>query len=224
MAEGGYDPTDATTEKDPLIPNTEDEDDDTDPWDNLYLSEYPATDDQPPGDTDSMQPFEPGAASTPAGEQVPMATRTRLPQESRPRTAETSFIEGDTQRQRLRTMLENEAWNEVELEFENAKKDKLDVRYKGAARSGRDRGGSVIMVKMKGKETWYRLYTKSRGDTKESLKKSLPDESKRPLGYHWMSSLLKQTQHLPETRKNWLQNKWNKGLLRHKNSGATWTP
>ena len=34
MAEGGYDPIDATTEKDPLIPDTGDDDDDTEVWDN----------------------------------------------------------------------------------------------------------------------------------------------------------------------------------------------
>ena len=100
MAEGGYDPTDTTTEETPLIPDTGDDDDDTNIWDNP--DRYQVTEDgkverlPTPGDTDSTQHFEPGAASTPAGEQVPMSTRTRLPQEQRPRTAETSFITGDT--------------------------------------------------------------------------------------------------------------------------------
>ena len=146
MAEGGYDPTDPTTEETPLIPNTGDDDDDTDPWKHIDLNKIPVTEEPTPGDTDSTQPFKPGAASTPAGEQVPMTTRTRLPKEQGPRTSETSFIEGDTQGERLRTMLENEAWSEVKWEFENADRSKLDVRYKVAARSGKDRGTSVIEV------------------------------------------------------------------------------
>ena len=43
MAEGGYEPMDATTEKTLLIPDTGDDDDDTD-WDNTDLSQIPAPD------------------------------------------------------------------------------------------------------------------------------------------------------------------------------------
>ena len=76
MAESGYDPMDETTEKTPLIPSDDNDDDDTD-WNNTDLSQMPA-----PDDHDSTQPFDPPrAASTPAGEQIPMVTRTRLPQE-----------------------------------------------------------------------------------------------------------------------------------------------
>ena len=108
MAEGGYDPMDATNEKTSLIPDTGDDDDDDDDgtdWDNLDLSQVPAPDFQPPGDTDSTQPFgPPGDASTPAGEQVPMSTRTRLPPEQQgSHTAETSFITGDAQGRRVIT-------------------------------------------------------------------------------------------------------------------------
>ena len=86
MAEGGYDPTDQT-EKTPLIPDTGNDDDDNDPWDNF---DWNAPVD--PEDPDRTQPFEPGAVSTPAGgESIPMTTRTSLPQESGPRTEETSF-------------------------------------------------------------------------------------------------------------------------------------
>ena len=96
MAEGGFDPPDPTSEKTPLMPG--DDDDDTD-WNNIDLNQIPA-----PGDTDSTQPFEPGAASTPAGEQVPMSTRTRLPPEQQgAHTEETSFITGDTQGRRVIT-------------------------------------------------------------------------------------------------------------------------
>ena len=64
-----------------------------------------------PGGTDTTQPFEPGAASTPAGEHIPMSTR--LPQEQQgSRTAETSFITGDTQGRRVITK-EEMAWSEA---------------------------------------------------------------------------------------------------------------
>ena len=93
MAEGGYDPRDETTEKTPLIPGDDDDDDDT-AWDNTDLNQMPA-----PDDHDSTQPFDPPrAASTPAGEQIPMVTRTDLPPEQQgAHTEETSFITGDTQ-------------------------------------------------------------------------------------------------------------------------------
>ena len=78
MAEGGYDPRDETTDKDPLIPGTGDDDDDDDPWDNADLSNIPV--DLDPEEPDRTQPFEPGGASTPyhGGEEYEM---TRLPQE-----------------------------------------------------------------------------------------------------------------------------------------------
>ena len=81
MAEGGYDPMDTTTEETPLIPDTGDDDDDTNPWENP--DQYQVTDEGEVVPTDSTQPFEPGAASTPAGEQVPMSTRTRLPKSNK---------------------------------------------------------------------------------------------------------------------------------------------
>ena len=89
MAEGGYDPTDPTTDKTPLIPDTGDDDDDdiAIDWDKFDWN-TPVD----PEDPDRTQPFEPGAASTPTdGESIPMTTRTSLPQERGPRTAETSF-------------------------------------------------------------------------------------------------------------------------------------
>ena len=71
MAEGGYDPTDPTTEETPLITHTgDDDDDDNFDWDTPVVLE----------DTDRTQPFEPGGASTPyhGGEEYEM---THLPQE-----------------------------------------------------------------------------------------------------------------------------------------------
>ena len=86
MAEGRYNPMDETTEKTRLIPDTGDDDDDTDPWKNIDLNQIP-----PPDDHNSTHLFDPSAASTPAGKQVPMSTRTRFPQEKGPRIAETNF-------------------------------------------------------------------------------------------------------------------------------------
>ena len=188
MAEGGYDPMDTTTEETPLIPDTGDDDDDTNIWDNP--DRYQVTEDgrverlPTPGGTDSTQPFEPGAASTPAGEQVPMSTRTRLPQEEQgPRTAETSFITGDTQGQRVRTMQEEMAWREVSGEFPLADTSKLDMRYTEAPRAGGGGGGAVIEVKMSGKDKkWYRLSTQKRGTSSKSFNERLPKEIKNALG------------------------------------------
>ena len=75
MAEGGYDPTDPTTDKTPIIPDTGDDDDDgDDPWADVDWN-TPVD----PEDPDRTQPFEPGGTSTPAGgESIPMTTRTRL--------------------------------------------------------------------------------------------------------------------------------------------------
>ena len=155
--------------------------DDTNPWNNP--DQYQVTDEGEVVPTDSTQPFEPGAASTPAGEQVPMCTRTRLPQEQQgPRTAETSFITGDTQGQRVRNMREEKAWREVNGEFLLADTSKLDMRYKVALRAGGGGGGAIIEVKMSGKDKWYRLYTKSRGGSSKSFNDHLPKEIKSALG------------------------------------------
>ena len=179
MAEGGYDPTDPTNEKTPLIPNTGDDDDDnTEPWDDTSKWQYGedgVLERIPTHDTDSTQPFEPGAASTPAGggEQIPMATRTRLPQERGPRIAETSSGGKPTERM---------AWSEIKGEFEMADKSKLKVRYKVAPRARGEGGGAILEVAMKGKDKWYRLYTKSPGDVEKSFNESLPKEIKTALG------------------------------------------
>ena len=89
MAEGGYDPMDPENDKTPLIPGDDDDDDDTDPWKDIDLTKYDR--EGHPIDPDRTGPFTPGAASTPAGEQIPMSTRTRLPTERGPRFQETSF-------------------------------------------------------------------------------------------------------------------------------------
>ena len=162
MAEGGYDPMDETTEKTPLISDKGDDDDDLD------LSKYDIEGN--PIDPETTQPFEPGAASTPAGgESIPMTTRTRLPQERGPRTEETSF--GGEPTERL-------AWAEIRDKFEMADESQLKARYKTTPRSG----GAIIEVSMRAKDKWYALFTKSSGDTEKTFNTSIPKEIQNALG------------------------------------------
>ena len=171
MAEGGYDPRDETTDKDPLIPKKgDDDDDDDDPWDNVDWN-APLE----PKDPDRTQPFEPGAASTPAGgESIPMTERTRLPQERGPRIEETSF--GGEPTGRI-------AWEEIKEEFEMADESKLKARYKTTSRAGEGGGsGAIIEVSMRAKDKWYPIFTKNRGDVAKSFNESLPKEIKTALG------------------------------------------
>ena len=118
MAEGGFDPTNETT---PLIPDTGNDDgEDTGTvnpgmnWDDTDLGQIPT-------DPDRTHPFEPGAASTPAGgESIPMTERTRLPTERGPLIEETSFGGEPTGRM---------AWEEIKGDFEMADESKLKARY-----------------------------------------------------------------------------------------------
>ena len=174
MAEGGFDPMDETTDKTSLIPKGGDDDDDdddgTNPW-NQDLSKYDL--EGKPIDPDRTQPFTPGAASTPAGEQIPMATRTRLPTERGPRTQETSFTTGEP--------TSRFAWREIKQEFEMADENRLKARYKAAPRAGGGGGGAILEIAMKGKDKWYSLYSKSRGDADKSFNTSLPKEIQNAL-------------------------------------------
>ena len=181
MAEGGVDITETTNEKTPLITGDDDDDtagDNTNPYDDMSQWQYGADgrlERIPSRDTDSTQPFEPGATSTPSGggEHIPLATRTRLPQESGPRFAETSFGGEPTERA---------SWDEIKLEFENADERKLKSRYKEKPRAGGGGGGAILEVAMREKDKWYPLYTKSHGDVEKSFNESLPKEIKAALG------------------------------------------
>ena len=96
MADGGFDPVDPT-EKTPLIPDKGDDDGDDSGTVNPGMNW---------DDIDMNIPIDPHRTqtSTPAGEQVPMSTRTRLPPEQQgSHTEETSFITGDTQGRRVIT-------------------------------------------------------------------------------------------------------------------------
>ena len=170
MAEGGYDPTDPTTDKTPIAPGTGNDDDGDDPWDDFDWN-TPVD----PEDPDRTQPFEPGGASTPAGgESIPMTTRTRLPQERGHFTDETSFG-GDEPTGRI-------AWQEIREEFEMADESKLKARYKTKPRAGGGGGGAILEVLMRAKDKWYALYTKSLGNTEKTFNKSIPKEIQNALG------------------------------------------
>ena len=174
MAEGGYDPTDPTTEKTPLIPDTGDDDDDTDLWNNIDLSQIPVTEEPTPGDTDSTQPFEPGAASTPASEQVPMSTRTRLPPEQQgSHTEETSFITGDTQGRRVITgdtppaapslsdlLIPKDVRNHLVKEKEKLRKPypNFDESQKPLFLGKQERNRGLLVAKGKGMGTELRVF------------------------------------------------------------------
>ena len=169
MAEGGYDPMDETTDKDPLIPGTGDDDDDDDDDD---LSKYDIHGN--PIDPETTGPFTPGAASTPAGgESIPMTERTRLPQKRGSLIDETSFGGEPTGRV---------AWKEIREEFEMADESKLKARYKEKSRAGGGGGGAILEVSMREKDKWYALYTKSLGDTEKTFNKSIPKEIQNALG------------------------------------------
>ena len=153
MAEGGdYDPT---TEKTPLIPGTEDGDDDDDD-DDVFNWDAPI--DFGP---DRTQPFEPGAASTPAGgESIPMTTR--LPPE----------------KQGISTAQDAMAKSELENIFPNMSRTELEFKYEKAPKSG----GSVIKVKYHNSNTWYSLYTKSKGNEEKTFNTNLPQRISQALG------------------------------------------
>ena len=189
MAEGG--PMDETT---PFLKHTGDDDDDGNDddtgnvnqgfgWDT-DLSQVPADPDyQPSDDTGSRNPFKPRAASTPAGEQIPLIEKTRLPRKQQgSRTAETSFIEGGQSLQAIAEGQKEAAWEEIEWDFPNPDKSKLDVRCVEAPRSGQGRGGSVIELSLKGRNKWYRFYTKSPGNTEATFNEHLPQAINNALG------------------------------------------
>ena len=168
----------------------EDDDDDDDPENNYTYTtppnmaeggEYdPTTETTPliPGDDDDDDTTgwdnQDLANKYPSGEQIPMTTRTRFPPELGPRAAETSFITGEPTAPM--------AWREVKWKFERADENRLKARYKVAPRAGGGGGGAIIEIAMRGKDKWYRLYTKSPGDADKSFNASLLKEIKTAFG------------------------------------------
>ena len=180
MAEGGFDPTDPTNDKIPLIPGKGDDDDD--PWDNTNLGQIPIEPDR----------------TQPGGESIPMTTRTRLPTERGNLIAQTSFG-GDEPTGRL-------AWEEIKGEFEMADERKLKGRYQEKPRAGGGGGGAIIEVSMRGKNKWYSLFTKSRGDESKTFNQSLPKEIQTALGKS-LNELFDDTNAALQTKQNELAEK-----------------
>ena len=97
-------------------------------------------------------------------------------------TAETSFTtaDGELDYAAVRTFLEKEipdknmARLEVEKDFPNLDRNQLDLRYHTIKRQGTTIR-AIIEVKIKNKDKWYPLYTKSKGDTEKTkeMKKAL---------------------------------------------------
>ena len=189
MAEGGYDPTDPTTDETPLIPKTgDDDDDDNDPWADFDLNA--------PVDPDRTQPFEPGGTSTPAGgESIPMTTRTSLPQERGPRTAETSFT---TPPDSIPTVSEVDFIDEEENErmIERAKRfiqdkfPKVDFAKLGPIGLGKRAENRFSFVKFGPKGGEVRIINKDNSD----LLKSFVDSNKKALGESAEELAAKKTQ------------------------------
>ena len=205
MAEGGYDPTDKT----PLIPSAGDDDDGDDTtgidWGNIDLGQVPGDD-----DSDRRNPFEPAASSTPAGgENIQLKTMTRLPPEKQGASDETSFITGFDQGVQT---LDSLVRRELDNEFPNMSTTEIEFRYKSAPRSG----GAVIEVRYHTSETWYRLYTKSKGDTEKTLNTALPKQIQQALGKSTdeeiteLNAALKTIEQQEKTEQNQLRQKENR--------------
>ena len=144
MAEGGdYDPT---TEKTPLIPGTEDGDDDDDgiDWD-APIDFGPDEPDEP----DKTQPFEPGPLPP-----QPVVSQYLWPQGFPPRNK--GSLQPKTQ------------WRRVNLRIfsPTCLVQSLNLNTKKAPKSG----GAVIKVKYHNSGKWYSLYTKSKGNEEKTLK------------------------------------------------------
>ena len=80
MAEGGYDPTDPTTDKTPLIPDKGDDDDDDAAIDWNKIDWDAPLDPEPEPEPDKRNPFEPAASSTPSdSERIALKNKDKAP-------------------------------------------------------------------------------------------------------------------------------------------------
>ena len=154
----GIDPTDPTTDKGPLIPGNDDDDDDGIDWD--------APIDVGPEEPAKTPPVEPWATSTPAG-----GERTSLPRERQGGGGGGGFDLGVT-------FQDSYAKRELEGEFPNMSLTELEFRTVKAPKSG----GSVFEVKYHSRDKWYRLFTKTKGADEKTLNTNLPKEILEALG------------------------------------------
>ena len=88
------------------------------------------TDDGGDDDADTTGRFQPGGTSTPgpSGESYPMTTMSRPPEQEGHHTAETSFIEGNTELSSVHTA-EAKAWGALTGIFPEARAIDLEVSY-----------------------------------------------------------------------------------------------
>ena len=192
----GIDPTDPTTEKDPLIPGTgdgnDDDDDDGIDW-NADLSKIPIE----PDDPETTHPFEPGGTSTPVGgESIPMTTRTSFPQERGPRTEETPDS--------IPTVTELDYFDEEEKEglikgvkkFIKDKFPKVDFYELGPIGPGKRPENRFSFVKFGSKGGESRIMKADNSD----LLKSFVDSNKKALGKSAEELAAKKTQEEKDLR------------------------
>ena len=168
MAEGGYDPT---TEKDPLIPDTgDDDDDDNIDWD-ADLGQIPIDTEDP----DRTQP-EPGGASTPyhGGEEHEM---NQLPQEQSGQDTD-PLLTGDELDQRFQQKKQESAWADLTEMYPQANKAALEASYE------KDKKGNPrLAVKMVGRgKGKYFVFTRNAVTRQLKENPNLSQEIKSYLG------------------------------------------
>ena len=167
---GGYDTRDETTEKNPFIPGTGDDDDVDDVDDDADFSKFDIHGN--PVDPETTQPFKPGGASTPypEGEEREM---TNLPQE------QTEMVHGPGEA----------AWKALTFIYPDAKATDLEAFY--------DPTTQKLKVKMAGAaKKAYFLYRISQKTGQERVNPDLKKEIKASLG----ESALEQSAKLQQER------------------------
>ena len=155
MAEGGYDPMDPTTEKDPLIPKKGDDDDDDIDWNS------PIPD---PEDPETTQPFTPGAASTPHQPGGPYHPDEEHEMSTLP-TEDSGLVHGPG------TL----AWNSLTFLYPEANATELEAFYDPVTKR--------LKIKMAGSgKTSYYLMTEDKVSKTEKLNPKLTKEIRKALG------------------------------------------
>ena len=149
-------------DEDPLIPNEEEDKDDADE----------------DSDEEVNNPFERGGGASEPSESTPMTTMNRIygKEGARPKTAETSFIEGEIEGRQTwgnSQSLTRDAWDDLSIFYPNAEDHKLEASF------FKDR--IEVRIKKKGKP-FYPLMTKDQTTGKERLNPQLPKEILSALG------------------------------------------
>ena len=166
-------------DEDPLLDH-EDKDDDDDDSD----------------DEEVNNPFETGGGASEPSESTPMTTMNRDygKEGARPKNAQTSFIEGETQGRQTwgdSQSLTKDAWGDLSKFFPNAEEKELEASY------FKDR--IEVRIKKKGKP-FYPLMTKEQSTGKERLNPKLPKEILSALGSDADSLIAKDNSEIRENR------------------------